>query len=301
MWVAIHASPWSCSNTGAGCAALKGALGQVPWVRLNAAQNSASDIVAWRDAGYQVDLHVPGNSFSPSGGQAYTNGVCAINPDAWASNAVSYYRSYGPFAVFEVLQEPAGTWYWGSSASSSSNAACYDRLLKQVHDAFVAAFGSSRPPLLASYDGGYSTSDTWGQEMWAADPNVGSYIDGITFHAYGGHISTSALGARANIQDGYNRTHLPVYVTEVGWPTAVGQPATGDSYQWTEQQQAQNIYNFVNWARSVGYISGVVVFKNVDFGSNNWYGVQRLDLSRKPSYYALHEAALGQPLSCTGC
>ena len=68
--------------------------------------------------------------------------------------------------------------------------------------------------------------------------------------------------------------NIPIYVTEVGWPTAVGQPSTGDSFQWTEAEQAQNITNFIDWAKGTGYIADVTIFNYRDYGTNDWYGIE---------------------------
>jgi hypothetical protein len=242
-----------------------------------------------------------------------TGGVSALNATTWTNNALSYYASQceGSTSIcpaIEVLNEPGGSWFWGSNAMSTANAAAYASLLKTVHNAFVAQYGANHPLILASYDGGQDSSVTWGQEVWAADPNVGSYVDGVTVHPYGGTGSAaqSALGNRADVTAAHNQTGKPVWVTEVGFPTAVGQSSTGDSLQWTEQQQADNIYNFVTWARSTGNVAGIMWFGYRDYGTNNWYGVERwgdggstVDGSKKPGWYSLSEAAKGQ--SCTVC
>jgi len=228
-----------------------------------------------------------------------SGGVSQLDANAWAANAVATYRASPSILAIEVLNEPGGTWFWGSNALSQANANAYANLLKTVYTAFVSAFGANRPALLASYDGGYSGGLTWGQMVWAADPNVASYVDGITVHPYGGtsSVSASALGNRANVAAAHAATGLPVYITELGWPTAVGQPATGDSLQWSEADQATNIYNFVGWARSTGYIKAVIIFMYADYGSNNWYGIVRADQSHKKSYEDLRRAALGLPQS----
>jgi hypothetical protein len=128
-------------------------------------------------------------------------------------------------------------------------------------------------------------------------------------HPYGlNNVGTaaSAQGNRSLVASAHSATGKPVYVTEVDWPTAVGRPPTGDSLQWTEQQQAENIYNFVNWARSTGYVSAVMIFAETDYGTNMWYGVESVENSSgvariKPFFYALQEAARGLPLTCSGC
>jgi exo-beta-1,3-glucanase (GH17 family) len=111
-------------------------------------------------------------------------------------------------------------------------------------------------------------------------------------HPYGGKssVTQSALGGRIRVTEAYADTHLPVYVTEVGWPTALGQSATGDSLQWTESQQAENITNFVGWARALKYVGSVVYFNYRDYGSNTWYGIESASGTRKLSYNALKAA-----------
>jgi exo-beta-1,3-glucanase (GH17 family) len=192
---------------------------------------------------------------------------------------------------------------------STANAAAYATLLKTVHAAFVGHYGAGAPKILASYDGGSSGSTTWGQEVWASDPNnIASYVDGVTVHPYGGtgNAAQSAQGNRAGVTAAHTDTGKPVWITEVGWPTAVSQPATGDSLQWTELEQAQNIFNFVTWSATTGYVAAVTIFGYRDYGTNDWYGVERygqggstVDGSKKPGWTALVEAAAGQ--ACTVC
>jgi hypothetical protein len=212
---------------------------------------------------------------------------------------VATYRASPSILAIEILNEPGGSWFWGDDALSESNARAYAELLKTVHDAFVSAFGDHRPRLLASYDGGHSGSDVWGKRVWAADPQVSSYIDGITMHPYGGlgDISSSALGNRSNVVAARLATGLPVYITEVGWPTAVGQPATSDSIQWSEGDQATNIYDFVGWARDSGYVKAVIIFEYRDSDGNVAYGITRVDGTHKKSFEDLRRAALGLPKS----
>jgi len=271
MWVGVDAGGWPSSFAA-------DIAGAVSYVRLE----SPSSIAGWTSAGVKVidDMSGPYNG----------GGVSAVNATEWAANAVAFYRANPALAAIEVLNEPGNRWIgWGSNAGSAANAAAYDHLLKVVHEAFVANFGSAYPPILASYDGGEGPT-TWGEEMWAADPNVGSYINGITMHSYGGtsNRATSALGSRDHIEAAHaQHPNIPIYVTEVGWPTAVGQPPTGDSLQWTEVEQAQNITNFINWAKGTGYIADVTIFNYRDYGTNDWYGIESASGAHKLGYSAL--------------
>jgi hypothetical protein len=280
MWVGVDAGGWSAAND------IKGA---VDYARLDTP--TSARISSYTSAGVAV--------LDAMAGPYNSGGVSALDANAWAANAVATYRANPNLKAIEILNEPGGTWFWGGNALSQANASAYANLLKTVHNAMVSNFGANRPILLGSYDGGYAGGLTWGQMVWAADPNVSSYIDGITMHPYGGtgNVSSSALGSRAYIGTAHASTGLPVYITEVGWPTAVGQPSTGDSLQWSEAAQATNIYNFVTWARSTGYIKAVIVFNYRDWGTNMWYGITRIDGSHKKSYEDLRRAALALPKS----
>jgi hypothetical protein len=81
-----------------------------------------------------------------------------------------------------------------------------------------------------------------------------------------------------------------VYVTEIGWPTAVGKPPTGDSQQWTEAQQAANITGFMQWASGTGYVPMVLYFNYVDYGTNDFYGIETKERKHKLGFAALAQA-----------
>lgn len=271
MWVGVDAGQWPASFA-------SDIAGAASYVRLN----TPSSIAGWTAAGVKV--------IDCMSGPVTTGGVAAVNATEWAANAVATVKANPAIAAIEVLNEPGNVWMgWGSNAGDSANAAAYDHLLKVVHEAFVANFGSNYPPILASYDGGEGPT-TWGQEMWAAEPNVGNYINGITMHSYGGtsNRTHSALGDREQIEVAHaQHPDIPIYVTEVGWPTAVGQPSTGDSFQWTEAEQAQNITNFITWAKGTGYIADVTIFNYRDYGTNDYYGIETASGAHKLSYAAL--------------
>jgi hypothetical protein len=162
---------------------------------------------------------------------------------------------------------------------------------------------------------------------------MSSYVNGIVVHTYGGtsidttnattikaSYTASAAGNRQDAEDAHSYTGKPIYITEVGWPTdTLGATATtqnddGDSLQWPEGDsaanqypgldQCDNVYNFLNWARSTNYINAVTIFGYIDYGTNDFYGMERWDnpagpnLSKKPSWYALGAAARSLPNPC---
>ncbi|HEX5928133.1 MAG TPA: Ig-like domain-containing protein [Solirubrobacterales bacterium] len=258
--------------------------GAVNTVRFDT-ERGLSALDAYKKAGLRVQLNFPGPYNS--------GGVCALNPTTWAANTLNYYKANTTPAqspVIEALNEPGGTWFWGSNATSSANAACYRNLLKETYAAFHGHYGSTAPKILGTLDGpgGLTFGQRWLTADWA------TYVDGFVVHPYGGtgSRSSSALGNRALVEGARAMTGGPIYVTEVGWPTAIGQASTGDSLQWSETEQAANLTNFIAWCSGTGYVAEVIYFNYRDFGTNSWYGVLRTDRSRKPAYEALREAAL---------
>jgi hypothetical protein len=225
--------------------------------------------------------------------------IGSIHPPAYAAEIVALFKTYGRGGTFwrgrkdlggravEVLNEPGNPVFW----SDPTNYAAYVNLLKAVHGALAANFPEAiRPKVLASWDGGEGPTSAFGPG-WAALGGL-SYCDGVTVHPYGGSKGGggSILEGNVDVENAHALTGMQVYVTEVGWPTAVGQPPTGDSQQWTEAQQAENITSFIAWARGTEYIPMVLIFNYVDYGTNTWYGIEREDRSHKPSYAALAHA-----------
>jgi hypothetical protein len=225
--------------------------------------------------------------------------ISALDPKAYAARVVALFKRYGKGGTFwrhrrdlggqavEVLNEPGNPNFW----SDPRDYAAYANLLKVTHAALATSFPAAiRPRVLASWDGGEGPSSGFGQG-WARYGGL-AYADGVTVHAYAGARGRRGpLGGRTDVEGARAASHKPVYITEVGWPTAVGQPATGDSQQWTETQQAQLISSFFAWARATGYVPLTVYFNYIDYGSNSWYGIERRNRSHKPSFAALAKAS----------
>jgi hypothetical protein len=276
MIVGLNAGGW-------GPSAWADVGGAVKAVRLESRFATDSEVGAAADAGVTVASWLVG-----TGGT-----IGAIDPATYAAEVVALFKRYGRGGTFwegrtdlggsavEVLNEPDGNWFW----TDPTNYAAYTRLLKAVHEAFAANFPEAiRPKVLASW-GGHEIP--FGPS-WKALGGL-AYCDGVTVHPYGGSSGETggALGDRHAVEEAHALSGKPVYITEVGWPTAVGRPPTGDSQQWTEAQQAEIITSFVRWARSTGYVAMVDVFGYVDYGSNNWYGIERRDRTHKPAFSAL--------------
>jgi Glycosyl hydrolase catalytic core len=280
MWVGLQAGGW-------GAPQYADVAGAVSYVRLDSGIEKGCSTQEWTRVGIKVicDMAGPYN----------TGGVKALNISEWVKNAVAVVKANPDILAVEVLNEPSGRWYFGPEAESAENAAAYARLLRAVHEAFVANFGSARPLILGSYV--VETELAWGERVYAADPNVGNYVDGWTAHPYGGTGArlSAALGHRDTVEAVHAKTGKPVYVTEVGWLTGLT-PANGVSLVYTEAEQAENIKNFITWARRTGYVGAVMIFGYRDYGDlYEFWGVETHEGRKKPSYGALREAA-AEPL-----
>jgi hypothetical protein len=285
-------------NSGWGTTSAADMKGSFGLARIDTSVGGTETPSTYHADGMKVIATFPGDV----NGSYNTGGVSAINIPNWVSMATSYYANqcmgstdYCP--AIEVLNEPYGSWFWGANAADAKNEAAYANLVKSVDQAFQAKYGASAPKILAAYD---KTSGWWAG-MVAAVPNITSYFDGVVVHPYGGtgSVASSALGNHALVTEAHNDTGKPDWITEFGWPTAVGQPATGDSLQWSQSQQASNIYNFVNWARSTGYVGAVTYFNYRDYSTNMWYGLENGAGAKKLGWTALAESAASQ--ACTVC
>jgi streptogramin lyase len=281
MWVGVNAGNWGPQQY----ADVKGAVNAV---RADSC-SSNTEFRGWDTVGITVIDDISGDGVCGP----YRTGVRAINIAAWVAEAVAQVKANRTISAVEILNEPGGQWFWGPEAESTANEAAYASLVKAVHEAFVAEFGSARPLILASYDGGHSQEVSWGEGVWNEATNGGinvdEYVDGITMHPYN-WPTTGSTGARSNVARAHAKTGKPVYITELGWNTA----------QVTEAEQAANIYDFVSWARSTGYVADVTIFEYRDYTSNpdeNAWGIETWGGEKKPAYTALKEATAGLPLS----
>jgi hypothetical protein len=218
--------------------------------------------------------------------------IAAISPSGYAAEVKSYFSKYGLGGALsvEVLNEPGNSGFWSDPTDYSG----YAKLAKAVHEALATLPAASRPVELCSWDGGEASQNPnkpWGEGIKAA--GALPYCEGVTVHPCGGKTGGDggALGGRRGAELAHTESGKPVYVTEIGWPTAVGQPPTGDSQQWTEAQQAANITSFMKWAASTGYIPMVIYFNFVDYGSNDFYGIETKARKHKLGFAALAEAS----------
>jgi hypothetical protein len=297
MLVGINGGNWGPAG-----AADQVALGGLVRAEDNAGRSPAQ---FWQAGGHVILLlSACDGACSDGSGQGYSvNGVEAINPTLWASNAVARFQSDCAGSAIncpavEVLNEPSERRFWGPNAGSQAETNAYAVLLKDAYTAFHNQYGSGAPKILGSL------SDTQPWDSWLR--SASSYVDEVTVHPYGQYTDANygEEGETQVVAAVHNESGKPVWITEVGWETNT--PAGGHigwAYNWTYAEQAANIYNFVNWARAQRYIAAVVILDYTDVGTatgGNWWGVRNdINFAHKPSFRALQEAAQGK--SCTTC
>jgi hypothetical protein len=222
--------------------------------------------------------------------------IAGYDTSTFVNEIVAWFHRYGKGGSFwagktdlgattaELVNEPGNPNFYPDCCSTAGHEA-YADLTRKVHSAFAVSFPESiRPKTLVSYDGGYNGS-AYGEAVFAA----GAVADAVDVHPYGGHTSRelSGQGHRDKVEQAHAKTGLPVYVSELGWPTC---GETGDSLNWSESEQAENITSFAAWARGTGYVAAFVSFNYADYGANCYGIVKAAGSPHKLSYEALKHA-----------
>lgn len=231
----------------------------------------------WERAGVKV--------IADEAGPYTRSGVSGLDHQAYVLKVVALVRRNPHLFAVEVLNEPGGDWFWGAQSESSTNRQSYARLLIEVHEALVANFGAARPLELGSWDGGHDSSNAWG-EAWSRNAAALADVDGVTNHPYGGTGARAGaiLGNRSLVAADERVSHKPIYITEVGFPTA---GPTSDSLRYTEAEQASAMYSFGVWAQRTGYVAGVTFFSYHDEQDGGGYGVETHRGVKKQAFAAL--------------
>jgi hypothetical protein len=241
-----------------------------------------------------------------------------LNPASYAEFVAAAVSRYGPGGSFwranpRLPQHPL-VWYelWNEPyyADVNRNPGVYARLVRAATAAGRAANPAAR--FLAEAVDYYQTlaggRADWIAGMHAAMPDLGRYFDAVAVHPYGGDPAISAPpgsagGAPAHriaqvrrelVADGYG--NKPVWVTEIGWSTC-----SGADVCVSEAQQATYLQTFLKLADTTwrSYVRAVFVYDLRDVAPNPvddreaWFGLVRPDLTHKPAWQVLHEAAQG--------
>lgn len=226
---------------------------------------------------YGNSLYAPGFPLSPEARAGFVRYVEFI-----AS------RYQGRVRYYELWNE----WNQGMGGGKDTQGRAPERyvtLLKDVHAA-LKRIDPSAVLLAGAVEGSGSTR--WIEEMF--DAGAASYMDGLSIHPYMHH--KGAVGTPENLHawlstlvvrlgDKPGGAGVPIYITEIGWPTNRGAKGVGDA------QMADYFSRVLLSVRTIPSIKGIWWYNLEDYGGNRDadngnFGLLRIDGTPKPAYRA---------------
>lgn len=230
-----------------------------------------------------------GNRFYDGGDKPRTPEAIA----AFARYAEFVAREFrGTVRRYEVWNE----WDIGIGRTTPGDAEGYVRLLKAVYPRVKAVDHNITVSGGAMTSGGIRKG--WLEDMLRA--GALDSLDAVSIHSYNhsgkGRARTPEAwrefveAAWQTVRKYSGGRDVPLYVTEMGWPTPAGERAT------TPIEQAAFLARTYLLGRTLPYLKGIWWY---DFQDDGWsaeerehnFGVVRPDLTPKPAYYALGGAA----------
>lgn len=220
--------------------------------------------------------------------------------DAFARYCAYVVRRYGDkVALFEVWNEWNGGMGSRKNPRQKGSAEDYVRLLEKAVPAIRAA--APRAVILGGATAGYDRK--WTDDFIRAGGL--KWIDGFSVHPYVYNHPLKRLPEEAigfvemleeQLRSGNGGRDVPVYVTEIGWPTHEGKNGVSESLA------ADYMVRFLALATTLPYVRGVWYHELVDSGNNasdreHRFGIARSDLSPKA---ALDAAKVVVPILRTG-
>lgn len=231
--------------------------------------------------------------------------VSRYGPDGafWRSHPHLPYR---PASWFEVWNEPYLAEFMQNPGGP--NPVTYARLVKTA----VKAGRASNPRarfLIEADTTGISPSGPqveWVDAMFAAEPDLANWIDGVAVHPYSNGASPDEYTPAGETRWQFRRIEQvhdrfaahgaggkPFWITEIGWATCPDRPPCV-----SDAQQAEYLERMLDIARSYGWVDGVLIYNYRDdqhaadapTDMSKWYGLLRSDGTAKPAWKALSRA-----------
>jgi hypothetical protein len=229
------------------------------------------------------------------GNQFYDGGGFPVSPEGIAA-----YARYAGFVVgtlrdsvrqFEVWNE------WNSGFGSkpkarSGSAADYVELLAPA----AAAIRAANPDAMVIGGVTAGVDLAWMRELIAAGGL--EHLDAVSVHSYTlfrRHVNPEGAirsldKLHALLKEAAPRRNIPVFVTEMGWPTNQG------AHGVTERDAAKYLVRFTVLARSRPWIAGVWWYDLIDDGASganpqHRFGLVRRDVTPKPAFAAARALA----------
>jgi hypothetical protein len=229
------------------------------------------------------------------GNNFYDGGGFPVSPAGIA--AYSRYSGFvtttlrGSVRQFEVWNE-WNSGFGSKPAAKSGSAADYVRMLAPAAAAIRAANPDAQ--VIAGSTAGVDLK--WLKEFIAAGGLA--HLDAVSVHSYtlfryrvnpeGAILSLDRLHALLKAAE--PTRDIPVYVTEMGWPTNQGRHGV------SEREAANYMVRFMLLARSRPWVAGVWWYDLIDDGASNTnaqhrFGMVRTNLTPKPAFLAARTVA----------
>jgi hypothetical protein len=183
-----------------------------------------------------------------------------------------------PVTDYEIWNEPNGAWFW----HHKPNPVQYGAMYVKARAAIRAA-----DPYAKAVVGGITNDVGFVQDMYNGNPGLKGHVDAVGWHPYGANATAVIDNIRAarSVLDGLGDPNVPLYVTELGWPTrgkgfayVLDEPARGVAMQ----RAADTL------SRSDCGITKIVAYtwttreQQPDF-VEDWYGLIHPDGTASPS------------------
>lgn len=202
-----------------------------------------------------------------------------------------------PIRAWQIWNEPNNPFFWPDQPF----AATYVSLVRAAHDAIKSADPGARVVLAGMPN--YSWKSL--QQIYEV-PGARASFDVVAIHPYTAQPQgvITLLKLVRGVMDRFGDRHKPIDVTEVGWPSSLGQAAGHHPFETTEAGQAARVAQLLPLLASHRTSLGLLGFdyytwagKQSPHGYFFFYsGLFRLSssghLSAKPAFSAFSRAAL---------
>jgi hypothetical protein len=202
--------------------------------------------------------------------------------------------------TFEVLNEVYGRWWPNTNWPDPVG---YVRLFERVAQAGKLIDPGFRFLFSATYSVSYGGRwQRWADLVTAADPRIGTWIDGLVVHPYGrrtfdGDPNMSYTATRA-VHDSFAQAGIdrPIWITEVG---TCSSPLGPPSICGDERAQADAIHFYFSDLRATPYLQALFIYAWRDQRGTDrrradlWYGLVTNGGRAKPAYSAFRDEARG--------
>jgi hypothetical protein len=182
-----------------------------------------------------------------------------------------------PVTTYEIWNEPNGYWAWRPAPDAARYADMYLKARAAIH---------AVDPRATVVVGGLVAHASFVEKMYAARPGLRGNVDAVGWHAYARRVIGLVKGVRAlrRTLDRLHERHVPIHLTELGWPTKGHFPIViGEVTRAISLENAAETL-----ARSDCGIASVVVYtwtapERNPADKEDWYGITHPDGSATPT------------------